>query len=182
MEKNYYDHQIPKLTELYELINKIDDINVTYNFYDLFEKRGEEYFIKKDFIDNKFISNSKSKSNLKEYDNLMGLYVFMKEKEPVYIGISKNIISRIKQHFCYKTHNSASLVYLIARSEYDKKKYYDGERKHFPFEEYRKTIQKDMRENWKIAIIPESNPYLLYFKEILYAINYQTYWNSFETH
>ena len=42
-------------------------------------------------------------------DDFAGCYVFMEHARPIYTGISRKVLSRIRQHLCGKTHFDASL-------------------------------------------------------------------------
>ena len=116
---------------------------------------------------------------------IKGLYAFKNQKNKIfYIGISQSIICRIKQHFYSKYINQASLVFLMALEEYTNKidKSYIGERKNFPFEDYRPQIQDQLIETTQIIIQPIEDNFELYYSEILYSCYYKPYWNTFETH
>ena len=83
-----------------------------------------------------------------------------------------------------KDHNSSSLAYLLARTKHKDKTgiLFMDERTKFPYEKYRADIQKEMRDRWKIKIIPETDAYKKYYFELYLAIKLKTKWNSFETH
>src|SRR5471030_296541 len=44
-----------------------------------------------------------------------GCYVLIENKKPIYVGISRSVLRRLRQHFTGKTHFDASLVYAIAQ-------------------------------------------------------------------
>src|SRR5262245_28160372 len=44
-----------------------------------------------------------------------GCYIFMDLARPIYTGISRKVLSRIRQHLCGKTHFDASLAYRMAK-------------------------------------------------------------------
>ncbi len=182
-----------------ETINDIDFKNIEQSlsdlrksdklkFTDLFKKNTRsnniiEYEVRVDFIRNKFSFNEKKKEEDIKNNCLKGIYVLYDSDKPQYVGISRDIITRLKQHFRGKKTNEASLVYLIAREKYDKENgLYRGLIRDFPFEEYREKIQSEMRNNWEISIILENDNYLMHFKECYLACRLKTYWNTFETH
>jgi predicted GIY-YIG superfamily endonuclease len=101
---------------------------------------------------------------------VIGVYVLYNKSEPVYVGISRNILNRIKQHFTGTSPSQSSLVYLIARTEQQ------------DFVTFRDDFQKHMRKDWSFSMIPEENPYTKYLMEIYIACKLETKWNSFETH
>ncbi|MCR1795628.1 GIY-YIG nuclease family protein, partial [Leptospira sp. id769339] len=68
-----------------------------------------------------------------------GLYVLSDEGVVQYVGISKNVLVRIKQHFVSNSHYSASLVYLMALKEHE-----DQERAKSKNEKYK---YKNLRKN-----------------------------------
>src|SRR5687767_9963252 len=43
-----------------------------------------------------------------------GCYVLVENNKPIYVGISRSVLARLRQHFTGKTHFDASLVYAIA--------------------------------------------------------------------
>lgn len=156
-----------------------------YSILDFFVKKLGRIYRNPEFIQPGIECNAKQNENEDETPNntIKGLYIFFDDDKPIYIGISRNIIRRLKQHFYGKLHNHCTVAYQIAREEHKSnvskeilKSFYDKENS--PREE----IQSRMRENWKIAIIPEINDYRLALKEICYAIKYKTKYNSFKTH
>ena len=44
-----------------------------------------------------------------------GCYVLLEGARPIYVGISRKVLSRLRQHFRGKTHFDASLVYAVAQ-------------------------------------------------------------------
>ena len=65
-------------------------------------------------IKEKWIINHPTKKGFK------GVYIFVREDKPFYVGISRGVIGRIQQHVKGKSHFTASLAYKIARELYDK--------------------------------------------------------------
>lgn len=182
--RNYNNEIIPNFNNLirdFESIKKkINDVPV-YKFSDFYKETENKCLTKKSDIENKSRFNSRRSSRSKNQNEIKGVYIFYNGKgKPVYAGISRTILRRIKQHFLGVEHNQASLAFLIARTEYGLE--YNGQRRHFPFDIHRKKIQSEMKNNWGIKIIPIDDNYLLYFCEIILSCELKTYWNTFETH
>lgn len=47
-----------------------------------------------------------------------GLYVLLEDGRPVYVGISRRVVARLREHFTGKTHFDASLVYAMAHKKW----------------------------------------------------------------
>lgn len=134
---------------------------------------------------NKAIEEAKQpEHNRKKMNEVSGLYIFYENESPIYTGISRAILRRLKNHFLGKSHFEASLAYLILRHKHDQEKgVYYGERANLQlFNEEREFLQKQMRSNWKIAIIPMTDSHQMYLSEFYIACQLKTKWNSFETH
>ena len=72
---------------------------------------------------------------------------------------------------------------MMAKKKYEEENgVYKGKRADSPFEDDMKQIQTDMRDNWKISIIPIEDSYAMYFTEFFLACELKTKWNTFETH
>lgn len=129
-------------------------------------------------------------------NSLKGLYVFGKQDngivKPEYIGISRDIYRRLKQHGWGKTHNTATLAYLIADKEFRNAFELSGQP--FEFNVVSKNKRKDISNNadvqkainlvkqFKVAIFPIDCDYKLYFHEVAIAGILKTKWNRFRTH
>jgi len=44
-----------------------------------------------------------------------GCYVLLERGEPIYVGISRSVLARVRQHLTGSTHFDASLPYLMAQ-------------------------------------------------------------------
>lgn len=125
--------------------------------------------------------NSKLDNNYKENNEIKGLYVFGEIDKsgkviPKYLGISRTVFRRLRQHGWGKLHNEATLAYLKAIQ----KKTHSGSRNAITYnkiEEQQKIIR-----NYKVAILPELNDYDMYFMEVYFAGKWKTEWNTFKTH
>ncbi len=144
--ENYKIEKIPVINILLKGIKesyKNDLQNKSYKFYNIYEELSPNKFkIKSDFT-NDFDLNTKTNKNSKKNNDFSGIYIFFnKNKKAVYVGISRTIIRRIRQHFISPEHNQSSLVYLMARKMY-KEKYetdFQGIRNSFPFNDYQPKI------------------------------------------
>lgn len=112
-----------------------------------------------------------------------GLYVFLNDNTPFYIGISKGVIGRILQHLKGNNHNSAPLAYNMAlkRSEFITKDKYIGYRKDFDFKKEAKPVQEFLL-NQQIAFLNIQNDEELYLFEVYCSMKFSTVLNKFETH
>lgn len=123
--------------------------------------------------------NSKSKSE----DEIRGIYVFGEFDEitgtviPKYVGISRTIFRRLKQHGWGKKHNEATLASMKAI-------YKKTHTAKFRSEMTTEIIleQQTIIRNYKVVILPEENDYDMYFMEVFLAGVWKTKWNSFKTH
>jgi hypothetical protein len=94
---------------------------------------------------------------------------------PVYVGISRTICRRLKQHGWGKRHNQCSFAYRQTRDENPNID--------------RKTIKKISLElaknhirNYRVWIVPIENYYDMYFLEVALAGILRTKWNIFRKH
>jgi hypothetical protein len=117
---------------------------------------------KKAFDDLGYMPNIQSR-NSKSLNEFKGLYVFGKEENgsitPVYVGISRTVYRRLRQHGFGKHHNQCSLAYLMARED-------NGSIKrsniHKDFDEDLKSKKEDVK-SFKVALFPIEKDYELYF-------------------
>lgn len=139
----------------------------------------DSVFKKSDFTETikKCVVPYNGDSTWKHNEPFQGMYVFSKGKIPVYLGISRNVFSRLKQHFYGKTHFAASLAYRLAalKTEENKDKKLRSEID-FSIE------QACMRKNFRIQVIPISCDYELYWLEVTLAGLLGTRHNEFRTH
>jgi hypothetical protein len=172
-----------KLTmEIFEKLNsnKCKKINELYFLSNNKIKRDLTKFNELGYTPNSYLkSNSKST----EDNEFKGLYVFGEEVDgkvsPVYIGISRTIFRRLKQHAWGKKHNECTLAYLKTREKGIIENIEIG----------RSTVTNDdmlpakkIIQNYKVALVEVQNDYDLYFLEVVLAGKFKTKWNSFKTH
>jgi len=163
ISKKFYENKCPSLNELFVL------------------KQNGSVYTQKDIIEKYNISGK-------------GLYVLGKEENntiiPVYVGISRDITTRLKQHGWSKNHNQASLAYLITMHSYSQ----NFSLTEPSFQVVSKTKRKYIKENdpdfikakeivrnYYVVTYPIKGSYELHFHEIAIACILKTYWNSFRT-
>jgi len=108
-----------------------------------------------------------------------GIYIFIDNETPVYVGISRSVFRRLKQHGWGKTHNQCTFAYNLAKYELHGKEF-KKERKEFP-EETLESAREIVR-SYKVALFHVENDFDLYFLEVAVAGLLKTKWNSFRTH
>lgn len=143
-------------------------------------KRHEENFNTLGYIPNTFLkNNSKNTAN----NEFKGLYIFGDEVNgkitPVYVGISRSIFRRLKQHAWGTKHNECSLAYLKTKHQWEleKKKISRATTTSRDM-----LIAKDIIQNYRVVLVEVQNDYDLYFLEVALAGIFRTKWNSFKTH
>jgi hypothetical protein len=115
-----------------------------------------------------------------------GCYVLVDNAKPIYVGISRSVVSRLRQHVYGKTHFDASLAYKIAASLHSDKA---------TVALSRSTAMKDPKfgisfakaqkylQSLKVAFVSIENPLELYVYEPYCAMELDTHqWNVFATH
>lgn len=186
---NYWNERYPKSKDalieksdikLDEILRKINDKNckTLKELYQIKNNRIERN--KAAFKSLGYSPNAKlSEKNIKD-NEIMGLYLFGEISEkgiiPIYVGISRTIFRRLKQHGWGKMHNEATFAYLKASNEQK----HIGGRKNIDWKSV--ELQQEIIREYKIAIIPEKLDYDLYFMEVYFAGQLKTRWNTFKTH
>lgn len=115
-------------------------------------------------------------------EDISGCYVFL-APEPVYVGISRSLIRRVRIHVRGKTHYQATLAYrmtaddeigsILSRNEkMSQRKFMEK------FERNKSRIS-----SWSVAWIEIKNPVELYLFEVYCSMQLKTFkWNTFKTH
>lgn len=104
-------------TKIKSVIEKLYEVD-TYN-----EKNDltDNVNIKLLKITDEFLKNSRNNDKLKEYENKTGVYIFMKDGIPLYIGFSgsrsQDLKKRIENQFSAKDNSNSNLVYKIIKVE-----------------------------------------------------------------
>lgn len=114
-------------------------------------------------------------------NDFSGCYVFMGDK-PIYVGVSRGVVGRLRQHLTGKTHYDASLAYSMAqRRRKTHGKRCDVMRIPEFLVEFRAAQQ--LLRSLSVAFIPIENPVVLYVFEAFAAMCLETHeWNTFRTH
>jgi hypothetical protein len=111
-----------------------------------------------------------------------GCYVLLEKAKPIYVGISRSVLLRIRQHVTGKTHSDASLAYAVAQ----RRRPTPGNRSHVMgdavFQDEFMKAQQYLRE-LSVAFIEIDNPLELYVFEAYASMALETSeWNTFRTH
>lgn len=108
-----------------------------------------------------------------------GLYIFGEEQNgkviPVYVGISRTVFRRLRQHAFGKNHNQCSLAYLKTKQQN-----LEITRRKVTNEDM--LPAKTIIQNYKVALVEIQDDYDLYFLEVVLAGKFMSKWNSFKTH
>jgi len=111
-----------------------------------------------------------------------GCYVLAEKENPIYVGISKNVLQRLRQHVRGTTHFDASLAYRIAAQ---KMPHGNTRSKAMETEDFRAQFNaaKEYIRSLNVAFVKIVNPLALYVFEPYCAMKFNTdVWNTFETH
>jgi predicted GIY-YIG superfamily endonuclease len=111
-----------------------------------------------------------------------GCYVLLRGREPFYVGISRSVVQRLRQHVTGNTHFDASLAYLMAADETGHRMRRSEAMKDAPF---RKAFDeaRELLRDCTVAFIEIENPLELYLFEAYCAMELDTCeWNTFRTH
>lgn len=130
-----------------------------------------------------------TKSLLKQFDlerDFPGCYVLLDSRLPIYVGISRGVIGRLRQHVRGRTHYDASLAYRMAVARYSgpclKRWTREEAMQDEMFRMSFKDAQSDL-QSLEVASIQIENPLERYVFEPYCAMKLDTHqWNSFETH
>lgn len=143
-------------------------------------KRNEESFNALGYIPNTFLNNNSKNTINNEFK---GLYIFGDEVDgkvtPVYVGISRSIFRRLKQHAWGTKHNECSLAYLKTKHQWESEK---KEISRATITNQDMLAAKAVIQNYKVVLVEVQNDYDLYFLEVTLAGIFRTKWNSFKTH
>ncbi len=133
---------------------------------ELFQQKPSngKFYLQEQLIDQFFLD--KRIANKK----MSGIYVMGTEREgfvqPFYVGISRDILVRLKNHGWGKTNYQSTLLKKMFQAESDNNR-----------ENKLKCIQ-----NCYVYIIPIASDYDLYIQEVMLAGLLKTEWNTFRTH
>ena len=121
-------------------------------------------------------------SRLRRSGDFSGCYVLLREGKPFYVGISRTVVQRLRQHVTGNTHFDASLAYLMATAKtgHDMKRSDAMQDAAFriAFEKARALLR-----DCSVAFIEIENPLELYLFEAYCSMELDTCeWNTFRTH
>lgn len=110
-----------------------------------------------------------------------GCYVFM-NPQPIYVGISQNVIRRLRQHVRGTTHFDASLAYRMATAQKQHTMTRQAAMLDSEFRD-RFDLARHYLSGLDVAFMPIANPLELYLFEAYCAMELDTSeWNTFKTH
>ena len=145
-----------------------------------------EQAMKKKILMSKFAIYGEGVAALtKQFDltaDFPGCYVLSENENPIYVGISKNVLQRLRQHVRGTTHFNASLAYRIAAQNmpHDNTRAQAMQSNAFKAEFDRAKLYIN---NLNVAFVKIVNPLALYCFEPYCAMKFNTnVWNTFETH
>jgi hypothetical protein len=114
-------------------------------------------------------------------DDFSGCYVLI-DTAPIYVGISRGVFARLRQHVTGRTHFDASLAYRMAEAEAPHKKTRSAAMDDDAFGKLFETKRSYLR-TLSVAAIAIENPVELYLFEVYAALALATSkWNTFRTH
>lgn len=186
--KRTFPFTFQELTDTFE--DKFSKFNPTVNCFDIADYfsvgNGQVSARRQLLADNKIEADW-----LREYEtkkgntkiDFSGLYVFINDKTPFYVGISKGVIGRIFQHTKGHDHNTSTLAYNIGLIRYEllTGEKFLGERKELNFKTEVEPVKQFLLKQ-KIAFIQIDNYEELALFEIFCSMKLKTILNKFETH
>ena len=115
-------------------------------------------------------------------NDFSGCYALTRHRKPFYVGISRSIVARLRQHGTGKTHSDASLAYSMACEKAPHKLTRSNAMKNDAFRKHFQEAQRLLHGS-NVAFIEIENPLELYLFEAYCAIELNTCkWNTFRTH
>jgi len=130
-----------------------------------------------------------SRALLKEFElaqDFSGCYVMQDQGTPVYVGISRCVIARLRQHVFGKTHYDASLAFRVATTRHPNQTIAMRTRSKAmsdPLFAVSFNEAQQYLRSLQVAYIAIENPLEQYVFEPYCALELDTHqWNSFRTH
>lgn len=121
-------------------------------------------------------------SDLGRSEDFSACYVMLSRGRPVYVGISRKVISRLRQHVRGTTHFDASLAYRMAEAKnpHDQQRSEAMRRPAFK-KEFLKA--QSYLKGLQVAIVEIPDDLELYLFEVYCSMELDTAkWNTFKTH
>lgn len=133
--------------------------------------------IKENWLENYQTKKGKTKNDFK------GIYIFINDTTPFYVGISKGVIGRIFQHVKGHNHNTSTLAYNIGLRGHEllTGQKHQGQRKELNFKTEVAPVKEFLLKQ-KIAFLNIKNDEELYLFEIFCSMQLRTPLNTFHTH
>lgn len=116
-----------------------------------------------------------------------GIYVYYENDKPIYVGRSKNLRQRLRQHYQQSSdHHSATFAFMVAKQDAKKRGYNlkgtrDTLQKEDAFSQVFAEAKSRVR-NMKIQIIQVDDPVEQTLFEVYAALELKTEYNKWETH
>ena len=113
-----------------------------------------------------------------------GIYLFMKNSAPFYVGISKHVLKRINQHVKGTNHFTSSLAYRIGANEFRRKNGvgHKGGRDGLDFGKYG-SLAKSNLFKCEVAWLQIDDDIDLFLYEVFLSMKFGTLlYNEFKTH
>jgi len=121
-------------------------------------------------------------AKLGKQNDFSGCYVLQRNNKPFYVGISRGVIARLRQHGTGKTHFDASLAYRMAREKVRHKMTRSAAMADPVFRSAFDQA-KELLKGSSVAFVEIRNDLELYLFEAYCAMELDTYeWNTFRTH
>ncbi len=193
---NFKTEAIPDVSEklMDELIREINSLEsdlerngLNHNLSDFFDDQrndGGNIITNKGIFKEYGTCNSKAEKNSKSFTEYSGLYIFSEKIDnnikPVYVGISRTIIKRLKNHAFGPSKDTATLAYLLAfgdkTDETSRHKFNDN------IDKIADISRLNVRNLFVYIHLYNECHYKLQLLEVLAACKFKTKWNSFKTH
>jgi predicted GIY-YIG superfamily endonuclease len=119
---------------------------------------------------------------LRKQDDFSGCYVLLRKGKPFYVGISRRVVTRLRQHGKGTTQFDASLAYRMAK---DKVQHHMTRAAAMKDLGFRRAFDgaKRLLIGSSVAFIEIQDPVELYLFEAYCAMELDTHeWNTFRTH
>jgi hypothetical protein len=119
---------------------------------------------------------------LRKERDFSGCYVLLREGKAFYVGISRTVVQRLRQHVTGKTHYDASLAYQMATGKTGHAMKRADAMQDAAFQVAFNEAKALLRD-CSVAFIQIDNPLELYLFEAYCAMELDTCeWNTFRTH
>lgn len=115
-------------------------------------------------------------------EDFQGCYLLSDQQSVKYVGISRCVLARLRQHVRGTTHYDATLAYRMAAKSSPHKLTRADAMTTISFKASFDAAKALIR-SWTVAYVRVENPLVLYVFEAYCAMYYDTAeWNTFETH